>query len=544
MSKDILIKKLNLFHDAGVAVIGLRTREPILAETVLRQWADAGNHPFNVWDLVKGWRHWVAGAASSDTPPTTTNASIADPGLALAHVANKQPGTSRGLFVMHNTAQTLVASAKAQHMIIDYVREFSIEATKRLVLILPETFIVPPYVQHDLTLVDFDLPDKVELMTCLDFALESAMAGSENGTKFTAKDKELLVSSAAGLTAFEAETAFCLALMDNLQDWVSGKADVTKVNQRVLDTKTEVIKRSEVLELMPPVNADEVGGLELAKEYLMHRKSCFTEEARNNKVPTPKGIALIGPPRTGKSLLAKVIASVFSMPLIKFDIGKVFGGIIGQTEERIRGALKMLEACSPCVVLFDEVDKAGIDPRQAGGDSGVGKRVVGSLLTFMQECNKPVYFVFTLNRVDNVPPELLGKGRLDDVFFVGAPSAIERKEIVTIHLKKIGLAAKDVKNLDMFVTKSDGYVGAEIESAVKEAKIASHTTGKPITGEGLLAHIKTSLPASVKFKEDYDSIVAWGEANARPASHKERGTPALAYEPKARSRKLGGSGSN
>ena len=284
----------------------------------------------------------------------------------------------------------------------------------------------------------------------------------------------------------------------------------------ILAAKTEAVKRSEVLEYMPVTEDLEVGGLDNLKDWMNIRKQCFTKEAREFGVARPKGIALLGPPGTGKSLSAKAISQSLGQPLIRFDVGRVFGSLVGQSEQRVRAALKLIEAIAPCVCFIDEVDKAGLDPRQGGGDSGVGKRVMGSILTFMQESKAEVFWLFTANRVDCLPPEMLRKGRLDEVWSVTAPNTREREEVLKIHLGKCKQPVP--KDLHVAVKQSAGYVSAEIEAAVKEATAEAFFDNKPVTGKLIAHQLSTMKPISVAFKDDFDAMQQGAKNNARSAS--------------------------
>ena len=224
---------------------------------------------------------------------------------------------------------------------------------------------------------------------------------------------------------------------------------------------------------------------------------------------------------TGKSMCAKAIAGELGLPLIKFDVSRCFAGIVGQTEGKVRSALTQVQAMAPCVILLDEVDKAGIDPRQAGGDGGVSKRVMGSILTFMQESTAPMFWVLTANRADSLPPELLRKGRMDEVFSVLPPNAEERTEIIRIHLSKRKQKMLKGADLQSLVDASRGYVGAEIEAAIKEAVVDAYTDGIKVTGDTIRAQLACMKPISVAFKEDFDKMSAWADNNARPSSLKE-----------------------
>jgi SpoVK/Ycf46/Vps4 family AAA+-type ATPase len=320
------------------------------------------------------------------------------------------------------------------------------------------------------------------------------------------------------MTAHEFENAVSRALITLRNDLPNVSIDA--FCDVVLGLKTEVVKRSEVLEVMPTDNIANIGGLENLKLWIRKRARCFSQEARDYGVETPKGIALIGPPGTGKTAASKAIGSVLGLPLVRFDVGRIFNSLVGESESRVRAALKMVEALAPCVLMIDEADKAfaGQARGGGGGDSGVGMRVLGALLTWMQETKSPVFMVVTANRTQNLPSEFLRRGRLDEVFSVTVPHEGERLEVLRIHLRKRGHNPEGVDNLAAAAERSAGYVSAEIEAAVKDALIEAFTNDVPLTGDLIAAQFGNMVPLSEAFKEDFETMQQWAEQNARPAS--------------------------
>jgi SpoVK/Ycf46/Vps4 family AAA+-type ATPase len=279
--------------------------------------------------------------------------------------------------------------------------------------------------------VDLDLPTAAELHETYVDTIDNLNPASR--PSFEAEEVTRLINAGLGMTTTDFENALSRALVRNRAKLPNVSLDDLATTMMAL--KTEVVKRSEVLEVMPSGSMDDVGGLENLKTWTAQRRHCFTAEAREFGVDVPKGCALIGPPGTGKSLSAKAIAYELGIPLIKFDVSRVFSSLVGQSEGKVRAALKQVDAMAPCVAMLDELDKA-FDMNSGGGDSGVGKRVLGSILTHMQESDKPVFWVMTANRVDGLPPEMLRKGRLDEVFSVSVPEDGERMEVLRIHLAK------------------------------------------------------------------------------------------------------------
>ncbi|MCX6623223.1 MAG: AAA family ATPase, partial [Acidobacteria bacterium] len=230
---------------------------------------------------------------------------------------------------------------------------------------------------------------------------------------------------------------------------------------------------------------------------LRARGQAFAEAARQFGLPKPKGLLLVGVPGCGKSLTAKAVAAEWKMPLLKFDLGKVFGGLVGQSEENMRRAVKMAEAVTPCVMWIDEIEKGLAGSRGGGGDSGVTQRVFGTLLTWMEENQKQVFTIATANDIEGLPPELLRKGRFDEVFFIDLPTPQERATILAIHLTK---HHRDYRDFDIatHTGASDGFSGAELEQAVVSALYVAFAEGENTRLEDrhLAAAIAESRPLS------------------------------------------------
>ena len=294
-----------------------------------------------------------------------------------------------------------------------------------------------------------------------------------------------------------------------------------------MTVKVDAVRRSSVLELMPVAHMENVGGLNLLKDWIAQRKSAFTPEAKEAGVDRPKGIMLCGSPGGGKSLAAKAVAHELGQPLIKFDISRVYGSLVGQSEQKVREALKTIEACAPVTCLIDEIDKA-VSLNSNTNDGGVSTRVLGSILTFMQESQAEVFWVMTANRTTNLPSELVRKGRLDEVFSVLMPSEEERLEILRIHLRKRNEDPDTISNLAIAVERSAGFVGAELEQAVKDAKLHAFHFGVDLTGELIAEQFGKTKPLSVAFAEDFAAMEQWASNNARPASDKSHSVGAVA----------------
>jgi SpoVK/Ycf46/Vps4 family AAA+-type ATPase len=266
---------------------------------------------------------------------------------------------------------------------------------------------------------------------------------------------------------------------------------------------------------------DNIGGLEGLKHWLSKRKDAFSREAVEYGLPSnPKGILLVGIQGAGKSLFAKGISSFWNFPLLRLDMGKVFSGLVGSSEQNMRQVFKVAESVAPCILWCDEIDKGMSGSRASSStDGGTTSRVLGSWLTWMQDRKAPVFVVATANDVSSLPPELLRKGRFDEIFFVDLPKYSERKTIFQIHLEKRARNPKDF-NLEKLAEISESYTGAEIEAAIESALYEAFSDNKrDITSFDITQSIKESVPISKLMREEIDLLRAWASERARNASN-------------------------
>jgi SpoVK/Ycf46/Vps4 family AAA+-type ATPase len=527
-------RKLGILHHAAVGVILVRTREPFRAIESIRDFtfADPENLEFKVWNIVYGWATYDR--ETPDEKPTTDN--TFDPLAALKNInglgeTNSDNAFPCGVYCMMYPHMVNLAKNPA---LISAVKEYSKvfpEINKTLVLITTGAFELPSELQDDVVILEFDVPSYRELGLTYDRLVGDV--SEHNRPTFSDEDKDKIVASMAGMTAHEAEGSLARALVSLQKDLpnISSK----DVSSLVMDVKTEMVKRSHVLSVVETEDMSQVGGLENLKEWARKRAQCFSEEAFRYGIRPPKGVALIGPPGTGKSLAAGAMAYMLGLPLVRFDVGSVFQSLVGDSERNVREALALVDAMSPCVLMLDEADKAF--QQTSGGDSGVGQRVLGSFLSWMQDGKKPVFCVVTANRVENMPSEFLRRGRLSEIFSVSIPTEEEREAIFKIHLSKRGVDPDSVKGLSSAVEGSNGYVGSELESAVEDAMIDAFTEKKDLTGELICEQLSYLVPLSEAFKDQFATMRAWAENNARPANAGSSTKPKKAVK-KSRSRAL------
>jgi SpoVK/Ycf46/Vps4 family AAA+-type ATPase len=328
-------------------------------------------------------------------------------------------------------------------------------------------------------------------------------------------DQEL-INAALGLTIMEAEKAFSLAYIE------TGSLTKNEVPS-VIKEKENLIKKSGYLEYYhPKEKMEEIGGLDRLKSWLVKRGRGFENKAAEYGLNYPRGILLLGIPGTGKSLTAKAIANLWHFPLLRLDMGKIFSKWQGESELNIREALNIACAIAPSILWIDEIEKGTAGIASSGEtDNGTTARIMGTFLTWMQENTKPVFVVATANNVSKLPPELLRKGRVDEIFFTDLPVETEREKIIAIHLekKKRDPAKFDIKEL---AKMSRGFSGAELEEAVKEALYQAYDdNGREVTGADIAEAVKKTYPLSSTMRESIVQMRRWAKNRAVPASGEE-----------------------
>jgi SpoVK/Ycf46/Vps4 family AAA+-type ATPase len=319
-----------------------------------------------------------------------------------------------------------------------------------------------------------------------------------------------LVEGLKGLTLFQAERAVTEAVLDDL---ALTAADVETVQR----AKRELLSQGGVLEYVPTrEHAPALGGLETFKTWVAKRKRAFTEEAKAFGLPTPKGIVLLGVQGCGKTMAARAVADLWDIPLLKMEAGRLYDMYMGESEKNLEEALWLAEHLSPCVLLVDEIEKGFASAGGAAADGGLSKRILGRLLGWLQDRTAPVFVVATCNRVQELPPELLRKGRFDEIFFVDLPTEEERREILALHLR---LRERDPAGFDLerLAAAGEGFSGAELEQAIVAALYTAFAAGSRVTSDLLEEEIRGTRPLSVTRREEVEALRAWARERAVPA---------------------------
>ena len=399
-------------------------------------------------------------------------------------------------------------------IVVRALRELShdLENSYSTVILLSPVLKIPVELEKDVTVLDVPLPDFSELLELLRGIARVLKQEGRAEVNLERGDVERLVRAALGLTLNEAENAFARAIA------LDDKLDADDI-QLVLEEKRQVIRKSGLLEYFP---TDEdlggVGGLEYLKTWLDRRSSAFGDEARQFGLPEPKGLLLLGVQGCGKSLTAKAIASHWRMPLLRLDMGRIFGSLIGSSEDNMRRAIKTAEGVAPVVLWIDEIEKGLAGAGSSGEtDGGTGARVFSSLLTWMQEKAAPVFVVATANSIKDLPPELLRKGRFDEIFFIDLPSQAEREEIFGIHLRRRNRepAAFDIGQL---ATLARGFSGAEIEQAIIAGLYQAFEERTALDQAHIERALTETRPLSTTMAENITALREWASTRARLAS--------------------------
>ncbi|HEX9163316.1 MAG TPA: AAA family ATPase [Thermoanaerobaculia bacterium] len=359
--------------------------------------------------------------------------------------------------------------------------------------------------------LDLELPDPAEIREMVRSVVESMSARQRVRVDLSKDDAQRLVRSLSGLTLSQVRQAIARAIVSDGE--LTG-ADIDEL----VEWKGEIIERGGVLEFYPAEgNKFELGGFARLKEWLDNASIGFTPEARAMNLTPPKGVLFVGVQGCGKSLAAKFIARQWHMPLLKLDAGRLYDKYVGESEKNFRKATALAEAMAPVVLWIDEIEKAFAQGGTNDADGGLSQRLFASFLTWLQEKRQEVFVVGAANDLDRLPPELLRKGRFDEIFFVDLPTADERKSIFSIHLQ---LRKQDPDNFDLgkLVAATEGFSGAEIEQVVITALYRClHQKQQPTT-QALLDSVRLTVPLSVSRREDIEALRESAKGRFAPVS--------------------------
>ena len=484
-------------------LIWITTREEARTERLLFEASQAAQYEPRFWDCAQGITDY-AGA------PQDAGAQVTDPAQVIGIIRDSR---KRQVWILRDLPPWL-RDPTVNRALRSLVRGLTLaprDEARAVILVTPSAEIPPELAGHAVV-VDWPLPDRAEIAQILDSAIAALPddirdAAAPNGARDAAID------AAVGLTAEEAQSCYAKSLV------TTRRIDPATVSAE----KKRVIAREKVLEWVDPIpgGLEAVGGLEALKVWLTARRAAFGPRARAYGLPAPKGALLVGVPGCGKSLTAKAIAAAWGMPLLRLDMGALKSKWVGESEGNIRKALRVAETVAPCVLWLDEIEKALAGATQGAADGGTSADALGAVLSWMQDRAGSVFVVATANDVTALPPELLRKGRFDELFFVDLPDPTERGHILQAALHQYGRDAgpgAEIYISDVVAATAE-FTGAEIAALVPEALYAAFADGeRPITTADLCTAAAATVPLARTAAEKIDKLRTWAKGRARPAS--------------------------
>ncbi len=480
---------------ARYSLVWVASHEEARVEEALRKLCMEREMRLEVWSITEGFKVVANGSGTRD---------VKDPMKALDHVLR---GEGRCLYVLRDFHPYLKEPAVVRRL-RDAAAELR-KTKKSLVVLAPVTKVPPELEKSIAAIVDWDLPNRQEIEESAKKLLAQAPVATQQVIEQDPTFMEHVVEAALGLTLVEVENVYAKSMVRTH----------TFDLETILEEKKQIIRKSGLLEYYEHREEfSDVGGMEILKDWLVKRRNAFSSRARDFGLPLPKGMLLIGVPGTGKSLTAKAVGALWQMPLLRLDVGKIFGGLVGSSEENIRSVIKTAEAIAPAILWIDELEKGFSGTASSGQtDGGTTSRVFGSFITWLQEKTSPVFVIATANNVQQLPPELLRKGRFDEIFFCDLPDRDDRQQIIDIHIRR---KKRDVSqfDLDKLVDATIDYSGAEIEQAIVAAMYDAFDTGEDLNTEGLLQTIKEIVPLAVTMREQIEAMREWARTRARMAS--------------------------
>jgi SpoVK/Ycf46/Vps4 family AAA+-type ATPase len=505
-----LIERFDLLLRAKYPLIYIVTAEEEPVEEILTEVAlqSSPSRRILFWDIARGW--------------SDNNADKGSVMAALSRIAQRDKLTKDGdnvLYVLRDLHPILKYPHNERHIAI--IRELKnlsrdLNRDRRAIALTSHTLEIPAELTEEVTAIDFPLAAIAEI----EYLIKQKI--SANKLNLSNLAWEQLVKACQGLsrTRIQRVLAKAIAEKEEVND-----SDI----DAVLAEKQQAIRQTGILEFFT-VNESlkNVGGLDNLKRWVRIRRDAFTEEAKRYGIPTPKGALLVGIQGTGKSLSAKTIANEWRLPLLRLDIGRLFGSYVGESESRMRQMIQLAEATAPCVLWIDEIDKAfGNVTVTIDGDSGASRRVFGTLITWMQEKTAPVFIVATANNVRILPAELLRKGRCDEIFFLNLPTESERQEIFKVHLQKLRPSRLREFDLVLLARHTKNFSGAEIEQVIIDGIHRAFGRGsngnrEDFTTEDIISAIEETVPLAAIASQQIESLKQWAaESGARTASNDE-----------------------
>ncbi|MEM9543183.1 MAG: AAA family ATPase [Cyanobacteria bacterium P01_E01_bin.42] len=485
--------EFELLLRACYPLIYIPTPEEERAESAIAASARrSGNRIVYIWDFVEGYQN----------NPNNAGVGRRNPLQALEFI-EQLPDSSPIVFVLRDF-QRFLDDVSVSRKLRNLAKRLKSQP-KNIVVISPE-ITIPSELAEVFTIIDFPLPTTEEIKT----EIERLLGASRQTLSETLLDE--LTRSARGLSLERIRRVLARAIA------ARGKIEVEDV-ELVLEEKRQSIRQTQILDFYPATEQiSDIGGLDNLKDWLLKRGGAFSEKAREYGLPHPRGLLLVGIQGTGKSLTAKAIAHHWHLPLLRLDVGRLFGGLVGESESRTRQMITLAEALAPCILWIDEIDK-GFAGLEGKGDSGTTSRVFGTFINWLAEKRSPVFVVATANNIHALPPEMLRKGRFDEIFFVGLPSQEERKAILSVHLSR--LRPHNIQNYDLerLAYETPDFSGAELEQTLVEAMHIGFSQNRDFTNDDIIEAASQIIPLARTAKEQIQFLQDWAAAGkARLAS--------------------------
>ena len=492
-------RELSTLIRACYPLVYLQTAEESRAEEIIRRLAGERGKRLHFWTLTRGYEPPI---------PATTEAAASRPLAPELEAIAQLLRLQEDALVVLKDFHPYLSDPRVIRLLRDlYPR---LQRARRTVIFLAPVLKLPPELEKQITVLEMPLPTRAEIAHKIQEILLVLKASQpEVQANLSPQELDELVSAAQGLTMDEIENVCARAIVEHKRLQVDA----------ILSEKKQIVRKSGVLEYYDARETmQDVGGLDLLKEWLRKRRAALSQEARAFGLPAPKGVLLLGVQGTGKSLSAKAIAHLWNLPMLRLDVGRVFGSLVGASEANMRAAIRTAEAVAPCILWIDELEKGFAGVQGSGvSDSGTTARVFATFLTWMQDKRAPVFVVATANDVAQLPPELLRKGRFDEIFFIDLPTHAEREQIFAIHLRKRG---RDPQAYDLarLARATEGFSGAEVEQVVVAGLFTAFDAGRELTTEDMQEEIRHTVPLAVMMREEIDELRTWAQLRTRPAS--------------------------
>lgn len=502
------LERLKVLIDSSTPVVVIETVEEARAVQVVRAACSQLNLPVFEWSIADGLSR--CGAAANPAAQAQAIINTREPAQVLAHLETMSIDAAFVLKDFHRHVDDPIVVRRLR----DLAQQFG--SDRRTLVITAPVISFPPELESLVEYVELPLPDVKHLRGLVDQTFARLSQNHSLKQKLDAVTMTAVAENLRGLTEDEAERALSQAM-------IAHYGLVPEVAVDVLEAKKNLLRRSGMVEFLEASDTmANVGGLDNLKRWLQQRRGAWEESARSFGLEAPRGVIILGVQGCGKSMCARAIAGEWRLPLLKFDTAALFDKFVGETEKRVKKLFQVTEELAPAVLWIDELEKvfAGSGPDSASSDAGVSSRLLASFLSWTQDHKAPVFVAATCNNVNSLPPELIRKGRFDELFFVDLPNSAERRSIFAIQLVR---HKQNPANFDLerLASAARNFSGAEIDAAMQTAMYDAYAAKKPVTTEGMIEALGATVPLSTTRAEQIQALRAWAGQRAVPASSPE-----------------------